>query len=97
MLAANFAFSVFGFSVIENHLLVLCWFNPYVAKHWLGEEVVRRWISVYQPRTLDRDDAKTVQMWVDHEVQDSAKVAKYWQRLAAENNLHHFSNHKDKD
>ena len=67
---------------MDNHLHVLCRLDPNVAKLWSDEEVVRRWIAVYPPRTLDMDDAKTLQMWVDHEVQDSAKVAKYRQRLA---------------
>jgi len=33
--------------------------------------------------SLDMDDARTLQMWIDHEVQDSTKVARYRQRLAA--------------
>jgi len=44
--------------------------------------VVRRWIAVYPPRTLGMDHARMLQIWVDHEVQDSAKVAKRRQRLA---------------
>ena len=81
LLAANFAVSVCGFCVMDNHLHVLCRLDPDVAKRWTHEEVVRRWIAVYPPRTLNMDDAKTLQMWVDHEVQDSTKVAKYRQRL----------------
>lgn len=83
LLAANFAVSVCGFSVMDNHLNVLCRLDPDVAKHWSDEEVVRRWIAVYPLRALYMDNAKTVQMWVDREVQDSTKVAKYRQRLAA--------------
>jgi hypothetical protein len=54
-----------------------------VAKHWSDGEGVRRWIAIYPPRPLDMDVAKTMQMWVDHEVQYSTKIAKYRERLAA--------------
>ena len=81
LLAENFAVSVCGFSVMDNHLHVLVRLDPDVAKGWSDEEVVRRWIAVYPPRTLDVDDPKIVQMWVDHERQDEAKVANYRERL----------------
>lgn len=80
-LAQQFAVSVCGFSVMDNHLHTLCRLDPGVADAWSDEEVVRRWIAVYPPRTLDVDDPAIVQMWVDHECQDKAKVARYRQRL----------------
>ena len=82
LLAANFAVSVCGFRVMDNHLHVLCWLDPDAAKHWSDEEMMLRGSAVYPPPTLDMDDAWTVQMLVDREVQDSAKVARYRQRLA---------------
>ncbi len=81
LLARNFALSVCGFSVMDNHLHVLCRLDPGVADKWTDEQVVRRWIAVYPPRTLDVDDPKVVQMWVDHERKDAAKVARYRARL----------------
>ena len=66
---------------MDNHLHVLVRLDPGVADGWSDEEVVRRWIAVYPPRTLDVDDADTVRMWVEHEGQDAKKVAAYRQRL----------------
>jgi len=81
-LAGSFAVAVCGFAVMDNHLHVLVRLDPDVAGGWSAEDVVRRWIAVYPPRTLALDDAKTVRMWVDHELQDDAKVAEYRRRLA---------------
>ena len=81
LLAANFAVSVCGFSVMDNHLHVLVRLDPDMAETWSDEDVVRRWIAVYPPRTLDLDDAKLVQAWVRREMKDEQKVEKYRQRL----------------
>lgn len=81
LLAGNFAVSVCGFSVMDNHLHVLVRLDPGMADQWTDEEVVRRWIAVYPPRTLDQDDENLVQMWVEHQVRDAAKVAHYRERL----------------
>ena len=81
LLANNFAIAVCGFSVMDNHLHVLVRLDPDVAKQWSDEEVVRRWIAVYPPRTLDVDDPKILRMWIDHELSDESKVTKYRQRL----------------
>jgi REP element-mobilizing transposase RayT len=80
-LAQHFAVSVCGFAVMDNHLHVLCRLDPKTAEAWTDEEIVRRWIAVYPPRTLDLDDEQCVQMWVDHECRDAKKVAAYRQRL----------------
>ena len=81
LLAENFAVSVCGFSLMDHHLHVLVRLDPGVADGWSDEEVVRRWIALYPPRTLDVDDLDTVRMWVEHERQDAKKVAAYRQRL----------------
>ena len=81
LLAGNFAVSVCGFSIMDNHLHCLARLDPGVAKKWSNEEVVRRWIAVYPPPTLDVEDPKVVQLWVDHERKDAEKVAKYRERL----------------
>ena len=75
LLANNFAVSVCGFSVMDNHLRVLVRLDSDVAERWTDEEVVRRWIAVYPPRTLDQEDTDAVRMWVEREAQDEAKVA----------------------
>lgn len=81
LLAGNFAVSVCGFAVMDNHLHCLARLDPGVAELWTNEEVVRRWIAVYPPRTLDVDDSKVVRLWVAHECRDAKKVAKYRARL----------------
>ena len=81
LLAQNFAISVAGFAVMDNHLHVLCRLDPDDCKQWSDEEVIRRWMAVYPPRNLDVDDPKTVQMWVDHQVQDEKQVAAIRERL----------------
>ena len=81
LLAGNFAVSVCGFCVMDNHLHVLVRLDPAVADGWSDEEVVRRWLAVYPPRLLNADDPKIVQTWVDKLLKDDATVATYRQRL----------------
>ena len=81
LLAGSFAVSVCGFSVMDNHLHVLVRLDPGLTDPWSDEEVVRRWIAVYPPRTLDQDEENLVQRWVDREASDEKKVAKYRARL----------------
>jgi REP element-mobilizing transposase RayT len=81
VLAKNFAVSVCGFAIMDNHLHVLCRLDPGVADGWSDEEVVRRWITVYSPPNLDVEDAATVRAWVDDQCRDSARVTRYRERL----------------
>jgi REP element-mobilizing transposase RayT len=81
VLAKQFAVSVCGFAILDNHLHVLCRLDPGVADGWTDEDVIRRWIAVYPPSCLDADDHTTLQAWIAHECQDSARVARYRQRL----------------
>jgi hypothetical protein len=81
LLAKQFAVSVCGFAVLDNHLHVLCRLDPGVADNWTDEDVVRRWIAVYPPSCLDVDDPATLEAWIDHKCQDSVRVARYRQRL----------------
>jgi REP element-mobilizing transposase RayT len=81
VLARHFAVSVCGFAILDNHLHVLCRLDPGIADGWSNEEVVRRWIAVYRPSCLDVDNPATVQAWIDHQCQDTARVARYRERL----------------
>lgn len=81
VLAKNFAASVCGFAVMDNHLHVLCRLDPGVADDWTDEEVVRRWITVYPQPNLDADNTRTAQAWVEDQCKDSSRVAKYRERL----------------
>ena len=82
LLAGQFAVSVCGFAILDNHLHVLCRLDPSAADGWSDQEVVRRWITVYPPHGLDPDDTAAVRMWVDHQCQDHLRVARYRGRLA---------------
>jgi REP element-mobilizing transposase RayT len=81
VLAQHFAISVCGFAILDNHLHVLCRLDPGLADGWSDEEVVRRWIAVYRPSCLDIDNPATVQAWIDQQCQDTARVARYRERL----------------
>jgi hypothetical protein len=50
-LAEIFAVSLGGFSVLDNHLHVLLRLDPDTATGWSDEEVVRRWGSLFPPRS----------------------------------------------
>ena len=55
VLAKQCAVSVCGFVIMDNHLHVLPRLDPGVADDWSDEDVVRRWIAVFTPATLDVD------------------------------------------
>lgn len=82
LLAENFAVAVGGFAVMDNHLHVLCRLDPEDVKQWSDEEVVRRWINVYPPKTLNFDDAKAVANWITHESKKPGRMAQLRERLA---------------
>lgn len=81
LLSSSFAISVAGFSALDNHLHVLCRLDPDRSKEWSAEEIVRRWIKVYPPRSLAMDDEKVVQMWIERHAKDSQRVEVLRERL----------------
>ncbi len=81
LLSHQFAIAVCGFAVMDNHLHVLVRLDPGLSKGWLAEEVVRRWIAVYPPKTLDLDDSAVVDKWVKHQAKDKAKIETLRERL----------------
>jgi hypothetical protein len=80
-LASAFAISVGGFAVMDNHLHVLCRLDPEEAEQWSSEEVIRRWIAVYPPRTLAADDPNLVQSWVRQQARQLKRVKLLRERL----------------
>jgi len=82
LLAAHFSISVGGFSVMDNHLHVLVRLDPDDASQWTAQEVIRRWIAIYPPKTLAMDDPKIVQMHIAHQTKDKERVALLRERLA---------------
>ena len=80
-LAKQFAVSVGGFAVMDNHMHVLCRLDPEGAEAWSAEEVLRRWLAIYPSSTLAIDDPKVVAAWVSQQIQDLKKVEVYRSRL----------------
>ncbi|QDV56166.1 hypothetical protein [Rosistilla oblonga] len=80
-LDANFAISVGGFSVMDNHLHVLCRLDYEVADRWSPQEVVRRWIAVYPPKTLKSNDGNVVRKWIADHAKDQRRVTQLRDRL----------------
>lgn len=103
VLANHFAISVCGFSVMDNHLHVLVRLDPDNARLWGAEEVVRRWIAVYPPKGLDREDSSAVEKWVKHQAKDKKQVEIWRERLqnlgwfmkALKEPLSRMANHED--
>lgn len=81
-LTNSFSLAVGGFAILDNHLHVLCRLDPEAAKKWSDEEVVRRWIAVYPPKTLNFDDPKVVETWVKLHAKDEKRVKQLRERLA---------------
>jgi REP element-mobilizing transposase RayT len=80
-LAHCFAISVCGFAVMDNHLHVLVRLDPDAAKDWSDEEVVRRWVRVYPPKTRQGKEIEINQAWIDHQRKDKKKVVRMRERL----------------
>lgn len=81
-LSHSFAVSICGFAVMDNHLHVLVRLDPDEVSGWSDEQVVRRWLAVYPPRTMKLDDPQVVDAAVRELAADEAKVQTYRQRLA---------------
>ena len=67
---------------MDDHLHVLMRLDADRANDWSDEDVVRRWIKVYPPKTLKGEEIKINQVWIDHEMKDRKKVARMRERLA---------------
>ena len=83
LLAQHFAVSVCGFAVMDNHLHVLARLDQEDAKQWSDEDVVRRWIAVYPPKTLKGEVIEINQAWIDHQLKDTQRVAAMRERLSS--------------
>jgi REP element-mobilizing transposase RayT len=81
-LSQAFAVSVCGFAVMDNHLHVLVRLDPEDAKSWSAEEVVRRWITAYPPKTPKGEEIEISQEWIDHRAKDQKRVEVLRERLA---------------
>jgi REP element-mobilizing transposase RayT len=82
-LSGCFAVSVCGFAVMDNHLHVLVRLDADDAGAWSAEEVVRRWIAVYPPKTPKGEKIEITQEWIDHHARDEKRVELLRERLAS--------------
>jgi REP element-mobilizing transposase RayT len=78
-----FAISVCGFAVMDNHLHVLVRLDADDAKCWSAEEVIRRWILAYPPKTAKGKEIEITQAWLDDYAQDEERVELLRERLAS--------------
>lgn len=83
VLAENFAVAVCGYAVMDNHLHLLVRLDGDQQKGWSDEEVLRRWIRVYPPKTLKGEPIEIDQAWIDHQLKDAKKIEAMRQRLVS--------------
>ncbi len=82
-LTSAFAIGVVGHAPMDNHLHVVVRLEPERALVWSDEEVVRRWLTLYQPKKkIDQDDPDAVAAYIAEVVKDADLVAEYRSRLA---------------
>jgi REP element-mobilizing transposase RayT len=82
-LSGCFAVSVCGFAVMDNHLHVLIRLDADEAAKWSAEEVVRRWIAAYPPKTAKGKEIEISQAWIDHHAGDEQRVELWRERLVS--------------
>jgi REP element-mobilizing transposase RayT len=82
-LSQCFAVSVCGFAVMDNHLHVLVRLDADEATSWSAEQVVRRWITAYPPKTAKGELIEITQAWIDRQAKDEKRVALLRERLTS--------------
>lgn len=80
-LTMNFAIGVGGFSILDNHLHVVVRLEPDSSEEWSAEEVIRRWIEIYPPRNLAKQDSEATRDWIESHARDAERVAVLRARL----------------
>ena len=63
-LAQCFAVSIGGFAIMNNHLHLLLRLDPQAVDAWSAEEVIRRSIIAYRPKTLRGEEIEINQAWI---------------------------------
>ncbi len=82
-LSGCFAVPICGFAVMDNHLHVLVRLDSDESSSWSGEEVIRRWIVAYPPKTAKGEEIEITQAWIDHHARDEKRVELLRERLAS--------------
>ncbi|TVS16144.1 MAG: transposase [Planctomycetaceae bacterium] len=81
-LADAFAVSVCGFAVMDNHLHVLVRLDPDAANDWSAEDVVRRWLLAYPPKSANGQVLEVTQAWINDLASDEQRVDVLRSRLS---------------
>ena len=81
-LADAFAVSVCGFAVMDNHLHVLVRLDPDAANDWSAEDVIRRWLLAYPPKSADGQVLEVTQAWIKGLASDEQRVDVLRSRLS---------------
>ena len=50
-LAKHFSVDLYAHSIMDNHLHLVVYFDPMAAKRWSNEEVARRWVAAFPPKS----------------------------------------------
>jgi REP element-mobilizing transposase RayT len=82
-LTQHFAVSVAGFAILDNHLHVLVRLDPQVALDWTDEQVVRNWLAIYPPSSLDMNNEQLVQQALNKELASPPRVIQLRERLSS--------------
>lgn len=80
-LSSIFAVSVGSYSVMENHLHVICRLDDERVEGWSDEEVVRRWAQLFPPRNKKREPIQVTDAWIGAKLKNEKWVATIRQRL----------------
>jgi hypothetical protein len=78
-----FAVSVCGFAVMDNHLHVLVRVDADDARSWSAEDVIRRWVVAYPPKTARGEPIEIARAWIEHQAKDERRVELLRERLAS--------------
>ena len=61
LLARCFAVEVYAYAVMSNHFHVVVYYDPKACVAWSDEEVARRWVEAFPPKTQGEAEAQKAQ------------------------------------
>ena len=61
LLARCFAVEVYAYAVMSNHFHVVVYYDPKACVAWSDEEVARRWLEAFPPKTQGEAEAQKAQ------------------------------------
>jgi hypothetical protein len=70
------------FRILDNLLHVLVRLDAGAVNAWSAEDVVRRWLVAYPPKSADGEEIEVTQAWIDDQAADEQRVAVLRARLA---------------